>query len=73
MRKFIYEHLIEDGEEKIFDSEKEAVKYALTMHSKYKGTIVVVVAEISAQQLIEYQTHNVPIPCTAYRREIWRS
>lgn len=41
MQKFIFEHLIEDGEEKIFDSEKDAIKYALTMHSNYAGDMEV--------------------------------
>lgn len=71
MQKFIFEHLIKDGEEKIFDTEKEAIKYALIMHSKYTGDMVVVEVDVSAKQLIEYKS-GVPIPCIAYRREIWR-
>lgn len=49
MQKFIFEHLIEDGEEKIFDSEKGAIKYALTMHSNYTGDMVVVEVDVSAK------------------------
>lgn len=70
MQKFIFEHLIEDGEEKIFDSEKDAIKYALTMHSNYAGDMVVVEVDISSKQLIDYKS-GIPIPCTAYRREVW--
>ena len=47
MQKFIFEHLIEDREEKIFDSEKDAIKYALTMHSNYTGDMVVVEVDVS--------------------------
>lgn len=68
MQKFIFEHLIEDGKEKIFDSEKDAIKYALTMHSNYAGDMVVV--DVSAKQLIDYKS-GVPIPCTTYRKEVW--
>lgn len=35
MQKYIFEHLIEDGEERIFDSEKDAIKYALLIARKY--------------------------------------
>lgn len=68
MQKFIFEHLIENGEEKIFDSEKDAIKYALTMHSNYTGDMVVV--DVSAKQLVDYKS-GVPIPCTTYRKEVW--
>nr|DAV37636.1 MAG TPA: hypothetical protein [Caudoviricetes sp.] len=70
MQKFIFEHLIEDGEEKIFDSEKDAIKYALTMHSNYTGDMVVVEVDVSAKQLAAYKS-GVPIPCTTYRKEVW--
>lgn len=70
MQKFIFEHLIEDGEEKIFDSEKDAIKYALTMHSNYTGDMVVVEVDVSARQLVDYKS-GVPIPCTTYRKEVW--
>lgn len=70
MQKFIFEHLIEDGEEKIFDSEKDAIKYALTMHSNYIGDMVVVEVDITEKQLVDYKS-GVPIPCTAYRKEVW--
>lgn len=70
MQKFIFEHLIKDGEEKIFDSEKDAIKYALTMHSNYAGDMVVVEVDITEKQLVDYKS-GVPIPCTAYRKEVW--
>ncbi len=70
MQKFIFEHLIEDEEEKIFDSEKDAIKYALTMHSNYTGDMVVVEVDITEKQLVDYKS-GVPIPCTAYRKEVW--
>lgn len=70
MQKFIFEHLIEDGKEKIFDSEKDAIKYALTMHSNYTGDMVVVEVDITEKQLVDYKS-GVPIPCTAYRKEVW--
>ena len=70
MQKFIFEHLIEDGEEKIFDSEKDAIKYALTMHSNYTGDMVAVEVDITEKQLVDYKS-GVPIPCTAYRKEVW--
>lgn len=70
MQKYIFEHLIEDGDEKIFDSEKDAIKYALTMHSNYTGDMVVVEVDVSAKQLIDYKS-GIPIPCTTYRKEVW--
>lgn len=70
MQKFIFEHLIKGGEEKIFDSEKDAIKYALTMHSNYAGDMVVLELDVSAKQLIDYKS-GVPIPCTTYRKEVW--
>lgn len=70
MQKFIFEHLIKNGEEKIFDSEKDAIKYALTMHSNYAGDMVVLELDVSAKQLIDYKS-GVPIPCTTYRKEVW--
>lgn len=70
MQKFIFDHLIKGGEEKIFDSEKDAIKYALTMHSNYAGDMVVVEVDVSAKQLIDYKS-GVPIPCTTYRKEVW--
>ena len=72
MQKFIFEHLIKDGEEKIFDTEKDAIKYALTMHSNQAGDMVVVEVDVSAKQLIDYKS-GIPIPCTTYRKEVWKS
>lgn len=73
MQKFIFEHLIEDGEEKIFDSEKDAIKYALTMHSNYTGDMVVVEVDITEKQLHDYLNEHIEIPCTAWRRDVWKS
>lgn len=51
---------------------KDAIKYALTMHSNYAGDMVVVEVDVSAKQLIDYKS-GIPIPCTTYRKEVWKS
>lgn len=68
MKKYVLEHLIDAGEEILFDTENEAVKYAVSCGSD----CVVVEIDISADQLSKYKT-GAPIPCTTYRREIWHN
>ena len=71
MRKFIFEHLITNGEEKLFDTEKSAIDYAITKHSNESGDMVIVEVDITEKQLNDYL--NVEIPCTAWRRDVWKS
>lgn len=68
MKKYVFEHLVDGGEEILFGTENEAVKYAMSCGSD----CVVVEIDISADQLARYRT-GVPIPCTTYRHEIWRN
>lgn len=68
MRKYVFEHLIDAGEERLFDTKNEAVEYAMSCGSD----CVVVEIDISADQLAKYMS-GAPIPCTTYRREILRN
>ena len=47
MRKFIFEHLITNGEEKLFDTEKSAIDYAIIKHSNESGDMVIVEVDIT--------------------------
>jgi|GEM_PF-1146230 hypothetical protein len=73
MRKFIFEHLITNGEEKLFDTEKSAIKYAMIKHSNESGDMVIVEVDITPKQLHDYLNDNIEIPCTAWRRDVWKS
>lgn len=73
MRKFIYEHLITSGEEKIFDTEKSAIKYAMIKRSNESGDMVIVEVDITEKQLNDYLNEHIEIPCTAWRRDVWKS
>lgn len=73
MRKFIFEHLITNGEEKLFDTEKSAIDYAITKHSNEPGDMVVVEVDITEKQLRDYLNEHIEIPCTAWRRDVWKS
>lgn len=39
--KIIFEHLITNGEEKLFDTEKSAIDYAIIKHSNESGDMVI--------------------------------
>lgn len=73
MRKFIYEHLITGGEEKIFNTEKSAIDYAIIKHSNESGDMVVVEVDITEKQLRDYLNEHIEIPCSAWRRDVWKS
>lgn len=73
MRKFIFEHLITNGKEKLFDTEKSAIEYAMIKHSNEPGDIVVVEVDITEKQLRDYLNEHIEIPCTAWRRDVWES
>lgn len=73
MRKFIYEHLITNGEEKLFNTEKSAIDYAIIKHSNESGDIVIVEVDITKKQLHDYLNEHIKIPCTAWRRDVWKS
>lgn len=73
MRKFIYEHLITGGEEKIFNAEKSAIDYAMIKHSNEPGDMVVVEVDITEKQLRDYLNEHIEIPCTTWRRDVWKS
>lgn len=72
MRKFIFEHLITNGEEKLFDTEKSAIDYAITKHNGF-GDMVIVEVDITEKQLHDYLNEHIEIPCTAWRRDVWKS
>lgn len=73
MRKFISEHLIASGEEKIFNTEKSAMDYAIIKHSNESGDMVIVEVDITEKQLNDYLNEHIEIPCTAWRRDVWKS
>lgn len=51
MRKFIFEHLITNGEEKLFDTEKSAIDYAITKHSNGSGDMVIAEVDITEKTI----------------------
>lgn len=73
MKKFIFEHLITNGDEKLFDTEKSSIEYAMIKHSNEPGDIVVVEVDITEKQLRDYLNEHIEIPCTAWRRDVWKS
>lgn len=47
----------------IFDTEKSAIDYAITKHSNGSGDMV----------MHAYLNEHIEIPCTAWRRDVWKS
>ena len=73
MRKFIFEHLITNGEEKLFDTEKSAIDYAIPKHSNESGDMVIVEVDITEKQLHDYLNERIGKPSIAWCRDVWKS